>query len=369
MIIKNVSVVNYNEIINNADVHIKDGKILKIIRKTGFSKKYLLPGFIDTHIHGFKNKDFKDSTEACQQILDELAHEGITAVMPTLMTDSWEKILQALENTSKANSYGSRILGIHLEGPFISEDKKGAHKSEFLTAASIEKINQLHQASNYMLKKISFDPKQVSLEVVEHMASLKITPFIGHSNVSFEVAQQYFNSKVKGVCHMWNAMSGIDSRNPGLLQAAFLNDVYTEVIIDLMHISKPSVEFTLKNKNLSKIICISDAIKPAYAPDGDYESGSLPITKKGFKITLKNTETIAGSAITIYDSFKHLIKLNLDLKDIVKLTSYNAARSLQMKKLGIIKPNYWADLVLIDKKSLNLDAVILNGKLIKGKLK
>ncbi|TDV22703.1 N-acetylglucosamine 6-phosphate deacetylase [Mycoplasmopsis mustelae] len=365
-IIKNVKIINPNKIIECANILIQNNKIKDIIITNNKPEFIVVPGFIDTHIHGFYNYDIMQGQKAVEIISRKLALKGTTAFMPTLMTNKWEVILDALKNVSKNKKWVSRNLGLHLEGPFIGPSKKGAHKPEYLKKASLKDINTLYQASQQKLIKVSFDPLMVGLKEFLHMKKLGIIGSIGHSNVDMHLANKYFENGCFSVCHAWNAMSGIDSRNPGLLQASLMNqNVYLEIIFDLLHISKESLTFTFINKGYDKIIAISDAIKPAYYKNGENISGDIAVVKKGLKITLKDSKTIAGSGICIHDAFKNLIKIGVHPCDVVKMTSYNSAKYLNLdNQLGKIQKNYLADLVLMDTK-YRIKHVYINGQKIK----
>ncbi|MCU4706517.1 N-acetylglucosamine-6-phosphate deacetylase [Mycoplasma sp. CSL7503-lung] len=366
--IENVKIINPEKTIKNADLYIKDNKIFEIVEKDGEGQALLVPGFIDTHIHGIYNQDVMDGTNAVKIISKKLANHGVTSFMPTAMTNSWKTILKALKDVSENKTWVSRNLGIHIEGPFIGMSKKGAHKPEYLIKGTKTRVDKMYKTSNNMLKKISFDPLMVNLDVFKYMQSkLGIIGSIGHSSASFQIADKFFKNGCYSVCHMWNAMSGVDSRNPGLLEAAlYNNDVYTELIIDLLHVSKESIDFSIKLKGVDKIIAISDSIKPAYAPNGENISGDIPVIKKGNLITLKGTNTIAGSGITIHDAFKNIVKIGYSLNDAVKMTSYNSAKYLNIQNLGKIESGFLADLVILDKDTLKIKEVYIDGKKIKG---
>ncbi|WP_406614384.1 N-acetylglucosamine-6-phosphate deacetylase [Mycoplasma corogypsi] len=282
MIIKNVKIVNFDQTINNADIEI-EGKLIKniVIHKEGMGSRTIVPGFIDTHIHGFADYDVMEGSLAVEKISYQLAKHGTTSFMPTAMTNKWETILVALKNIAQTKNFTSKNLGIHIEGPYIGLEKKGAHKPEYLIKATKENVEELFLASQKQLKKISFDPNMASIEIQNKMFELGIIPSIGHSPALYEEAKKFFDNGCYSVCHLWNAMSGVDSRKPGIVQAALMDQkVYTEVIVDLHHIVNQTIDFTIKNKGIDKIICISDAIKPAYSADGDSISGDIPITKK-----------------------------------------------------------------------------------------
>ncbi|EIE40146.1 N-acetylglucosamine-6-phosphate deacetylase [Mycoplasmopsis canis] len=366
-IISNVKIVNHDETINNADIIIENNYIKSIIKKSGEGTRIAVPGFIDTHIHGLYNYDVMEGSKALEIISYQLAKNGTTSFMPTAMTNSWKNILSSLSNMSENKVWYSRNLGFHIEGPFIGLAKKGAHKPEYLLKANKSKIHQLVKASNFNLKKISFDPKMMSLKTFDYLKDQwKIIGSIGHTDASYKMSQDFFDRGCNMVCHLWNAMSGVDSRNPGLAQAALANDnVYTEVIIDLVHSSKETIHFTIKNKTADKVIAVSDAIKPAYYMDGENISGDTKVFKKGKLITLAGTNTIAGSGIVIHDSFVNLVKIGYSLNDAVKITSYNAAKHLGHNKIGQLKENYFADIVLMNPKSLKIKTVYVDGKKVR----
>ncbi|WP_322960461.1 N-acetylglucosamine-6-phosphate deacetylase [Mycoplasmopsis cynos] len=365
--ISNVKIINPNTTIECADIIIENNYIKEIIPNNSIATKIAVPGFIDTHIHGMYNYDVMQGKEALEHISYHLALNGTTSFMPTAMTNSWNIILQSLNSMSENKIWYSRNLGFHIEGPFIGQEKKGAHKPEYLTKANKTKINAILKASNYNLKKISFDPTMMPLNSFKYLQNdLKIIGSIGHTNANYQLCQEFFNNGCNMVCHLWNAMSGVDSRHPGLAQAALYNDqVYTELIVDFVHSTKETILFTIKNKTPDKIIAISDAIKPAYYHDGENISGGIKVEKHGKLITLAGTNTIAGSGIMIYDAFLNLIKIGCSLNDAVKMTSYNAAKHLGYDKLGEIKKDYLADIVILNSNDYKIKSVYIDGRKIK----
>ncbi|WP_308699322.1 N-acetylglucosamine-6-phosphate deacetylase [Mycoplasma procyoni] len=366
MIIKNVTIINPERTINNADIFVENNTIMDIKEKEGQGDFYLVPGFIDTHIHGIYNMDVMDGTAELSKISKKLAKLGTTSFMPTAMTNDWEILKNSLSKMAKNKKWYSRNLGFHLEGPFISTEKKGAHKTEFLKQANKTNLNQLIKASESNLKKLSFDPKMVSLKMLKEIQDKEIIASIGHSAVDLKTAQKYFANGCYSICHLWNAMSGIDSRNPGLLQAALMDqNSYVEMIFDLVHISEQTIKFTTQIKDINKIIAVSDAIKPAYYKDGDSVSGGLEITKKAKLITLKNTKTIAGSGIVIHDAFINLVKIGYSLNDAIKICSTNSAKYLKLDNLGQIEKGFLADFVILDKNNLKIKEVYIDGKKVK----
>lgn len=368
MKIENVKIVNFDQIIKNANILIENGKIKKIEIIEGEGKYIVVPGFVDTHIHGFGGFDVMDSTKSVEEISKLLAKHGTTSFMPTAMTNKWNIILQSLKNIESAKNLVSRNLGIHIEGPYLGVEKKGAHNPEWLRVATKEELQSLIKASKNTLKKISFDPRNLSIDLIKFLVEENIIASVGHSAATFDQAQKAYESGASCTCHMWNAMSGIDSRIPGILQAAFMNNsVYGELIVDFKHVSEKSVLFTIKNKGIEKIICVSDAIRPAYGPDGYSNSGGVIVDKKNLLIVIKGTNTIAGSGICLHDSFKNLISIGVSINDAVRMTSWNAVQNLKLTNIGYIGKNYYADFVVMDKNNFKIKDVYINGVNIKEK--
>ena len=365
MKLKDVKIVNYNKTINNADVEIINNKIHKIIIKEGEGNSILIPGFIDIHTHGLYGHDFMDGKEAIEKITEAFAKFGVTSIFATIMTRDLETMEKSLIEISEVNSKGANILGIHSEGPFISLKKKGAHNPKELMKGNISILRQQYNASKGLLKKVTFAPEECSLEFIDAMIELGIMPSIGHTNGTFEQITEAIERGALQCTHLWNAMTGVINRNPGAAEAIIYDDrIYAELVVDFIHIDKDTLKFTLKNKKPEKIILVTDSIRPAGLPDGESKSGGIIIVKKGLKIVLKGTDVIAGSGATMHDCFKDVLILGVTINEAVMMSSYNAAKSLNLHGKGIIQEGMDADLILMDKE-YNIKKVIINGNIYK----
>lgn len=363
MKLENVKIINYNGIINNADIEVENGKIKNITRKEGEGTKIVVPGFIDTHTHGLAGHDFMDGKEATEAISKEFVKFGVTSIYATIMTRSLDVMYKALEDISNAKSIGANILGIHSEGPFISIEKKGAHNPNEILAGDENVLQRMYTASNGMLKKISYSPETCSDSFIDKMIDLGIMPTVGHTNATFERTLEAIERGSLHCTHLWNAMSGVANRNPGAAEAIIYDHrIYAELITDLVHVDKDTILFTLKTKGTDRIVLVTDSIRPAGLPDGESESGGIKIIKTGSKIVLKGTDTIAGSGATMIDCFRNLADLDVPLEDIVKMSSYNSAKSLNLKGKGLIQEGMDADIVVMDNQ-FNIDQVLVNGEI------
>lgn len=365
MIIKNVRVVNFDKTIECADIEIKDNKIFKVTKTTGKAKYTVVPGFIDQHIHGFVGYDAMDGKTALKKITKALVKHGTTSFLPTMMTEKPEVLIKSLEEASKVESQGTRILGFHIEGPFISKEKKGAHNEKFIVEATKDYLEKLIKASEGTIRKLTIAPENFPKRLLPFLIENGIVPSLGHTNASALVAREYYENGASSATHLWNAMSGVANRAAGVVEESINNEnCMVELITDLVHVDADAIKLTINAKGTEGITVVTDAIRPAGLNDGESVSGGLKIVKKGAMITLKGTDTIAGSGATMHDCFKNLVNLGYDMEEVVAMTSYNSAVQLGEEKLGYIKKGFLADLVILN-EDLSVYQVISDGKTIK----
>ena len=366
MKIENVRIVNHDKTIENATITIENSKITNIEETKGKAKLIAVPGFIDTHMHGFVGYDFMDGGKETQEITKALGQHGTTTVFATAMTGKWEKVIESLKTLSTVKTEGTKIGGIHLEGPFIALKKKGAHDANYLLEPTIKNIQEIIDASNGMLRKITIAPEILTKEVAEILLKNNVAISLGHGAANAVETRQAIALGARSVTHLWNAMTSVENRNPGMVEVFLQEDlIYTELITDLVHVDEEAISLTVKTKTPNKIVIVSDAIRPAGMKDGKFKSGGLDIVKKGSTITLDGTDTIAGSASTIHSNFKNMIELGYNMNDVVRMSSYNAAHSLGLEGLGEIKVGAIGDIVVMDEE-LNIKTVYINGKETKG---
>ncbi|WP_127942712.1 N-acetylglucosamine-6-phosphate deacetylase [Mycoplasma sp. ATU-Cv-703] len=344
---------------------MREGLISEIIPRPGQGQFVVVPGFVDTHVHGWGGYDVSDSTKALAEIDKSLISRGTTSWLASVISQPWDELVEIVKRIRSYAQKSSSCLGIHWEGPFISPLKKGAHNPQYLLKPTVEKIAELDKISRGMVRKITFAPEVVGdlNAVVKTLLKSDILPALGHSNAEAELAQKAFDLGVNQVTHLWNAMSGVVNRQPGLVSAALVNpNVYAEVIADLQHVDPITLRLSILAKRPSRIMLVSDAIRPAGLTDGPSLSGHLAIQKQANRITLAGSDTIAGSAISLHDSFVNLIQLGYSWQDAVAMSSYSSAQAHKIAKVGQIAVGYYADLVVL-KRDLSIQAVYKRGKL------
>ncbi|VEU80310.1 N-acetylglucosamine-6-phosphate deacetylase [Haploplasma axanthum] len=362
---KKINIVFQNEILMTS-LKIKDGKI-ESIGKTcnldGYELEdyYLVPGFIDQHIHGAAGYDFMDATnEALEKISTALLAEGTTSFLGTTMTQSIDNIDKSVKNLVPKKLSGANLLGVHLEGPFINEVFKGAQPFEYIIPANLDIFKKWN--SNYNIKLVSLAPeKDKDHEFIKYCRNSNIIASIAHTNATHEEVQNALNDGVKGFTHAFNAMSRLHHRDINVVGSMLLyDDYYAEVICDGIHVSREAVKLLYKQKGREKMILITDSMRAKYLPDGKSELGGQTVFVNGMEARLEDG-TLAGSILKMNDAVKNVIKFaNVDLIDAIYMASTSPARNLGLKNKGYISELMDADLVILD-KNLDVYMTIVGG--------
>jgi len=256
---------------------------------------------------------------------------------------------------------GARILGLHLEGPYINPEKRGAQNPKYIRAPKIKEIMQYYNASKQYLKMITLAPEITSaLDIISILVRLGITVSLGHSNADYEVAKKAIEKGASRATHLFNAMRKIHHRDPGLIIALLENEsVYIELITDFIHLHPSIIKFVINHVGTRRIVLISDSISATDLPDGEYSLGGLKVSVKEGIARLRDG-TLAGSTLTLDKALKNMYSLGYSLNDITRMLSLNPALSLKIHDLGDIRPGYKADFIVLDNE-LNVKATIIKG--------
>ena len=352
-------IVNHNEIFcGNISF---DNKFQKIDRtKSNNFDQYIIPGFIDLHCHGAINNDTMQGLKSIKKMSEFHLSKGTTTLLPTTLTNKFEDTYKALEGFDKFFlKEDSNIAGIHLEGPFINPNKLGAQPSLTQTP-NIDFIKKINKTAK--VRTVTLAPEIKGAEnLIKYLFENKINIQFGHSLASYDFCKKLMSKYSVSFTHLYNAMSGNDHRNPGMLTAALELGCYAEIICDFYHVSAPSI--MIAKKCIPKLYAITDSIGATGMPDGLYKYGNFSIERKDSKATLQNSNILAGSVMDMHTTFLNLKKLGFSMQELVNLTSYNAAQYLNAKNIGSIQINYKANFLVLDQK-LNLKEIYLNGKKI-----
>ena len=347
-----------NALINDElkSVVIKDGKIAQITNEPldadiDAKGQYLIPGLIDIHSHGLCGMDTMDAD--FEGMCKIYAKKGTTSLLPTTMTMDTNSLLRVCN--ANMNFKGANILGIHLEGPYISKKYKGAQNEKYIKNPD---INEFIKFPN--VKMITVAPElEGALDFIK-LASKKCVVSIGHTDCDYQTALAAIENGACCLTHTYNAMAPFNHRNSGPIGAGFEKQIYAQLICDGFHISKPVVLATYKMFGAEKLILISDSIRPAFLVDGEYDSGGLSVNLENNIARLKNG-TIAGSTSCLWDCVKKAVEFGIPFEDAVYMATTAPARLLKLNK-GEIKVGFDADLLLVSRE-LEIQNVIINGEI------
>ena len=373
MLIKNCNIIYLNRIEKGA-LLIENGKIKEINPLTYNNEDildadglYVSPGFIDVHIHGAGGFDTMDGTiDAINTIAKTIVKHGTTSFTPTTMTVSIEAIHKSMEVIKKlkeTGTEGAHVLGANLEGPFINPEAIGAQNPDYLLSPTISTYNEMVKGCGDAVVSITLAPEiPGAKELIKYLSEKGIVCSIGHTKATYEEAIEAIECGACHSTHLYNVMTPLNHRTPGVVGAIFDSDITTETISDGIHISYPALRIAYKQKTTDKVLLITDAMMACSMPDGEYSLGGQSVTVKNGAARLKNG-ALAGSILTLDKAVKNVYKnSNLPLYEIVKMASYNGARHCNVHDhKGQIKEGYDADLILFD-DDINIQTVFISGK-------
>ena len=333
----------------------------------------VLPGFVDKHIHGANHADFMNPTKQdLKKITKAIAREGTTSCLATTMTQSMEAIKSAVKNIGEyinEKQEGVEILGIHLEGPFVSPKFAGAQPLEYIVKCDIDQFNSINEASLNTVKQVSYACEENGLNFTTHLVNNGIVASIGHSNSDYATVVKAADLGATSITHTYNAQKGLHHRDIGVVGAAMLDDrLSAELICDLIHVSPAAIKLLFKNKGKDNICLITDSIEAKYMPDGEYSLGGQPVFVKDNVARLENG-TLAGSTLKLNEGVRNFMNtVNISLAEAVDCATINPARVLGIAdRKGSIELGKDADLIVVD-KDLYVYMTICRGNVVYSKL-
>ncbi|AVN61302.1 N-acetylglucosamine-6-phosphate deacetylase [Mesoplasma florum] len=375
MIIKNAKIVTPKKIIMKGYIEIKNDVIISInegnTNLSGIDIKgsWIMPGFIDGHVHGGYGVDFENGDKNRFEIFSKnVSKEGVTRYFQATVANSDEdniKYFKDFKDFMKNDSVGSKCEGVHLEGPFISKDKKGAHDELLLTQPDVKLAQKWNDISGNNIKIITYASDLQDGSFTKYCINNNIIPSAGHSNMLASEFEKDYLLGMRHVCHLFNGMSGIDQRRPGLAAAALNHsDVLVEVISDGVHINEELLKLIYKIKGPDYISIITDSMNAKGLKDGKYKLGKLEVIKDGIIVRLTSNNALAGAGATYDHNVRYYKKVcNINMRDLAKMTSGNIAKQMKLENTGSIEIGKLADIVVLD-KNLKVSMTIREGKII-----
>lgn len=385
IIIKGGTIFQENATFTEKDIQIENGRILcitepeSIVENSGIdiikevtdeividaSNLYVLPGFIDIHSHGAVGHDFSDGDlDGLKEILSYQYAHGVTSYCPTTMTLPKEKLLEIFRQfgdwvESEELLKMSRIVGLNMEGPFLDSAKKGAHKEEDILTPDVDFFQKCNEVCGNRICLVTVAPNTAG--ALDFIREVKkdgaVTVSLGHTDADYDTTKEAFNAGASHVTHLFNAMTPMNHRNPGLIGAAAENEsCMAELICDGVHVHESMVRAAFKLFP-GRIVLISDSMRAAGLSDGNYDLGGQQVNVRGNLATLADG-TIAGSVTNLFDCMKKAIEFGIPAEEAVAAATMNPAKSIGIYgEVGSLTCGKRADVILVD-KNWNLVKVI-----------
>ena len=374
MILKNATVFNGDFEKVRADVAIEGERISKIGDLSGedeldLTDMTVMPGLIDIHIHGCGGADAGDATpEALETMSQTLVKNGITSFCPASMTLSFEELTKIFANIDEMKNKvgGAYIHGANMEGPYIAMSKKGAQNPLYVRNPDKEEFKRLFDGCNGSIKVVDIAPEcDGGDEFIKEIQP--ICPVsIAHTDAGYDEAVHAIELGVRHITHLFNAQSGLHHRKPGVVGAAFdvgkEKGVRAELICDGFHIHPATLRIAFRAMGEDGTVIVSDSMKAAGCPDGDYDLGGQPVYVRDGKALLADG-TIAASTSNVYKELKNVISFGIPEKQAVKSATINPAKAIRAdRETGSIEEGKLADILVVD-KDFNIKLVIVKGKI------
>lgn len=374
--LKNVKVYIKNVGIVKTNIGIENGRIAYIGNEENIEPIFetdgiVVPGFIDEHIHGAGGADAMDGTvEALQTISEFLAREGTTGFLATTMTQSPENITNALKAVKKVREKGeykgAEVLGVHLEGPFISPKHVGAQPLEYVATPDAELFDKYNEASGNSIKIVTLAPEvEGGLGLVKHLSNIGVVASVGHTGGKYADVVNAVAAGATNVTHTYNAQTGLHHREAGVVGAAMLLDeLNCEMICDTIHVSVPAIKLVIKNKPHDKYTLITDAMRAKGMPDGKSELGGQEVFVNNGEARLADG-TLAGSVLKMNVAVKNLVeKAGVSFTDAIDFVTYNPAKNIGvLNERGTIEVGKRADLTVLN-SDFEVLYTLVNGKIV-----
>lgn len=372
MKIESVYIYSEDHTFKSGNVYVEDGRISKIeyVKDIPHSSNMLLPGFIDMHLHGCYGTDFCDATvEAIQTLTTWELRQGVTAVCPATMTLSKNDLLGVIRNCvnymdAEHDKQCADLVGINMEGPFISKKKAGAQDDRFIVPCDVETAMEFIEAGEGLVRIMGLAPECGDYETYIPQMKENVVVSLCHTNADYDTAMRAIALGASHAVHLCNAMPAYHHRAPGVIGAVADNpNVTAEIICDGLHVHPSIVRSIIKMLGEERVIFISDSIRATGLSEGNFMLGGLEVEVRGHEARLRRDGSLAGSLTTLPDCMRFAIKkMQLPVEQVVRFATENPAKRLNIfKDRGSISVGKRADFVMWD-WSMNTVAIYKDGE-------
>lgn len=358
------------------DLALAEGKIVSSAEgeRYDLSGCYVIPGLIDLHFHGCVGEDLSETDGAgLQKMADYQLSRGITGICPAGMTlgeDTLTAVCRNIAAHKKTAATGAELLGVNLEGPFLSMAKKGAQNGDFIHKPDGAMLHRLQEAAEGNVKLVTLAAEEEgAMEFIQSALADGVRVSLGHTEADYDTATAAYAAGARHATHLFNAMPAFTHRAPGVIGAAMdREDVTVELISDGIHIHPSVVRATFRMFGAERVILISDSLRACGFGDGEYPFGGQMIEVHGPRATLLGTDTLAGSVSDLMRCMCSAVSFGIPLQDAVKAASTNPAKALGVyDRLGSLDTGKDANLAVLN-PDLSLRAVIFKGEVVSGAL-
>lgn len=329
---------------------------------------YAVPGFVDIHLHGAVGWDICDATgEALRQIAAYEAANGVLAICPATMTLAETELCRVMRNVAAYEAgQGADLVGIHMEGPFLSEQRRGAQSAEWIRTPDEAMFHCLQEISGSRIRIVDIAPEtEGAISFIENCAK-EVCVSLAHTEADYDTAKKAFQAGARHITHLFNAMPDLGHREPGPVAAAVEAGAGAELICDGVHVHPAMVRMAFSLFGPDRMILISDSMRACGLRDGQYELGRQAVTVKGSKAVLTDQpETIAGSVTNLFSCMrKAVLDMGISLEDAVAAATQNPARAIGIDdRYGKLTDGHFANVLLLDSQ-LQLCGIIQKGELL-----
>jgi len=380
ILFKNGAVVLADTVLFKSDVLVKEDKIAEVgtdlrvprgAEVIDASGHHIAPGLIDLHVHGAVGQMFELADEkGYAAIASLLAKNGTTGFLATLSAMPHDNALSAIETAMAfhRNNIGARMVGIHMEGPYLSPEAAGAQLVPAMRPPSAEEFAEYKKAAGELLKIMTLAPElDGALEFISLLRQHGVVAAVGHSNATFDQIRNAVQAGLTHVTHTFNAMRGLHHREPGVVGAALVMDALTtELICDGHHVHPATVDVVMRCKPRDKIVFISDSVAALGLPEGDHDFLGIPVLVKDGAVRLKNSDNLAGSVLTLNVAIKNVFEWygTIALREIFSMASLNPARVIGIDgSKGQIAVGKDADIILMD-EHFDISLTMVEGRVV-----